>query len=82
MNCFLKKRTLFHIRNLINQTNVQSDPDKNMKAAEKFLLLMINTSVVAEAHHIITTESLQQLADMTVVNFVAFPKVDDLEKKM
>ena len=70
------------MRNLINQTNVPSDPDKNMKAAENFLLLLINTHVAAD--HIMLlypTESLQQLADWSVVNLKPCQRLTNWKKE-
>ena len=65
-----------------NLTNVPSDPEKNMKAAEDFLLLLVHTHIVVAANHILLlnpTESQQHLADWIIVNFATLPEFNDLE---
>ncbi len=41
--------TMFQLRILINRSGVPSNPEKNMKAAEDFLLLLIHAHVVVAA---------------------------------
>ena len=40
---------MFQLRNLINQSGVPTNPEKNMKAAEDFLLLLLHAHIVAAA---------------------------------
>ena len=44
-----EKGTMYQLRNVIHRTNVPSSPDRNMNAAEDFMLLMLHTHVVAAA---------------------------------
>ena len=44
-----ERGTMFQLRNLINRSAVSPNPDKNMKASEDFLLLLLNAHVVAAA---------------------------------
>lgn len=69
--------TMYQLRNLIHRTNVPVTPDKNMNAAEDFMLLMLHTHVVAAAKTIQTVnpaESFQDLAKLILVNFTHFPR--------
>ena len=53
---------MYQIRNLLKRTNVPLDPEKNMKAAEDFMLLLLHTHVIAAAKELleyqVTDESL------------------------
>ncbi len=45
---------MYQLHNLVHRTNVPKDPEKNMDAAEDFLLLMLHTHVVAAAKVFLT----------------------------
>ena len=45
----LDKGTMYQLRNLINQTNVPTDPQNNMNAAEDFMLIVLHAHIVAAA---------------------------------
>ena len=49
-----EKGTMYQLHNLVHRTNVPKDPEKNMDAAEDFLLLMLHTHVVAAAKVFLT----------------------------
>ncbi len=71
---------MYHLCNLINRTSVPSDPEKNMNAAEDFMLLLLHTHVVAGAkmmQSINPTETVADLAKLIVVNYVRLPRIDD-----
>ena len=38
-----EKGTMYQLRNVINRTMVPPDPEKNMNAAEDFMLLLVHT---------------------------------------
>lgn len=69
-----------HLRNLIHRTNVPTDPQNNMNAAEDFLLLLLHTHVVAAADaiqaNITSVESVAELARLIVVNYLLLPQDD------
>lgn len=68
---------MFQLRNLISRTSVPSDPT-NMNAAEDFLLLLLHTHCVAAAKTVLAynpTESVTQLADYIVANFIKLPEL-------
>ena len=69
---------MYHLHNMINRTAVPSDPEKNMKAAEEFMLLLLHTHVVAAAK---VMQSINQaetdLANLIIVNYVCLPRMDD-----
>ena len=75
---------MYHLRNLINRTAVSSDPEKNMNAAEDFMLLLLHAHVVSAGKAIQSinrSETVQDLANLIVSNFVHLPKVDDQPAK-
>ena len=53
---------MYQIRNLLNRTKVPLDPEKNMKAAEDFMLLVLHAHAIAAAKELleyqVTDESL------------------------
>ena len=72
-----EKGTLYQLRNLIHRTNVPLTPDKNMNAAEDFMLLILHTHVVAAArtlHELNPVEKVQDLAKLIVVNYTRLPQ--------
>ena len=69
---------MYHIRNLICRTVVPKDPEKNMNAAEDFMLLMVHTHVVVVARQLMLktpTFCVKALAKTIVDKFVNFPNV-------
>lgn len=75
---------MYQLRNLIHRTNVPTTPDKNMNAAEDFLLLMLHAHTVAGAKTIQAlnpVESVQDLAKLILANYTHFPRFSsgDLE---
>lgn len=63
--------TLFQLRNLLGRSSVPSDPEKNMKAAEDFLLVILHAHAVCAANMISSftdVQSLMDLSRMIVVN--------------
>ena len=65
------------IRLLPVRTNVPLTPDKNMNAAEDFMLLILHTHVVAAArtiHELNPVEKVQDLAKLIVVNYTRLPQ--------
>ena len=69
---------MFQLQNLIHRTNVPVDPQKNVNAAEDFLLLLLHALTIAAAKVILSltpTQSVMELARAIVVNYVRFPRV-------
>ena len=68
---------MYQLCNLINRSGVPADPEKNMKAAEDFLLLLLHAHVVAAAKTIFVFESgLESVAEVakSIVNtFLLLP---------
>lgn len=74
-----EKGTMYQLRNVIHRTNVPLSPDKNMNAAEDFMLLMLHTHVVAAAKTIQAlnpVECVEDLAKLILVNYTRFPRFD------
>ena len=74
---------MYHLRNLINRTNVPSDPEKNMNAAEDFMLLMLHARIIAAAETIQSinpADSALTLAKLIIVNHTNFPSPDATRK--
>ena len=72
-----EKGTLYQLRNLIHRTNVPLTPDKNMNAAEDFMLLILHTHVVAAArtiHKLNPVVKVQDLAKLIEVNYTRLPQ--------
>ena len=72
---------MYQLRNILNRTAVPSDPEKNMKAAEDFLLLLLHAHVVAAAHQLllftsIANQSLAYLAKSIVSTFLLLPNTE------
>lgn len=70
--------TMYHLKNLICRTVVPGDPEKNMNAAEDFMLLLVHTHVVAAAKHLMLNASVtcvKQLAKQIVDKFVHVPNL-------
>ena len=52
-----EKQIMHHVRNLINTTVVPSDPEKNMKAAQGFMPMLLHAHVVDTAGKAICSQS-------------------------
>ena len=39
--------TLYHIRNLVNRSNVNADPSKNVNSSEDFFLMVVHSHIIA-----------------------------------
>lgn len=50
------KGSLYQLRNLINRTAIKSDPSKNMKATEDFLMVVLHAYIVAGATKLMNDE--------------------------
>ena len=64
---------MYQLRNVINRTSVPLDPQKNMNAAEDFMLLLLQTHIIAAAESVQAlspTECLVDLANAVVENCV------------
>ena len=68
---------MYHLQNLINRTNVPTDTQNNMNAAEDFLLLLLHTHVVAAASVIQSLNPVSELSQCIVTNFIQFPRCID-----
>ena len=68
---------MYQIRNLINRTVVPSDPQKNMKACEDFMLLLLHAHVV-EAARVLRMKSpassVSDVARSIIDTFLLLPK--------
>ena len=74
----LEKGTMRQLRNVINRTNVPLDPQKNMNAAKDFMMLLLHAHVIVAAetvHTLNATESVTNLANTVIANFVCLPQV-------
>lgn len=71
---------MFHYHNLINRTCIPTDPEKNMNAAEDFMLLLLYIHIVAAAKVIQSCNQVDTIADLAkliVGSYVHLPRVDD-----
>ncbi len=70
----LDKGTMYQLKNFIGRTSVPTSPDKNMKAAEDFLLVVLHAHVVAAAKTILSSasniKSVVKLADEVVEKII------------
>ena len=79
------KGTIYQLRNVINRTNVPTDPQNNMNAAEDFMLLILHAHVVAAAEAIQSinpSNKVMQLAEAIVTNFVRLPRIGGEEAEV
>ena len=70
---------MYHLHNLIRRTNVPLTPEKDMNAAEDFILLLVYAHVVAAAKTLkpfAKTQSAQELAKLIAENIVCLPKAE------
>lgn len=74
---------MYHLRNLINRTNVPKDPQDNMNAAEDYFLLLLHAHAVAAAKTIMNLNPqtcVKELARLVVVNYLRLPPVSNADK--
>ena len=74
---------MYQLRNLINRTNAPLDPQKNMNAAEDFLLLLLHTHIIAAAEAMQSLKQMDNVVDLAkavVVNHVRLPRVNDSDE--
>lgn len=68
---------MFQLKNLINRSLVPHDPEKNMKAAEDFMLLLLHSYVCYAGQLLQSSDyepSVKDLTDKIVEKFVSFPR--------
>ena len=71
---------MYQLRNRINRTSVIKNPEKNVKATEDFLALMVHSPVIAAAKSIKAQRddiNLSELASVIVEKFIHLPRLDD-----
>ena len=72
-----ERGTMYQLRNLLNRTVVPANPEKNMKAAEDFLLLLVHAHVVAAAEQLMEydfdSESVAAIAKSIVNTHLVLP---------
>ena len=74
---------MHQLRNVINRTNVPLDPQKNMNAAEDFMLLLLHAHVVSAAEVILSqhpNSSLDDVANSIIMNYVRLQKDSDQDE--
>ncbi len=67
---------MYHLRNLIGQKLVPVDPEKNMNAAEDFMLLLVHTHVIAAARNLMLDDPVfcvKKMAKLIVDKFIHEP---------
>ena len=71
---------MYQLRNLIVRNVVPHDPEKNMNAAEDFMLLLLHSHVVAAARALQLenpTTSVKTLANKVIEAFIRLPNMSD-----
>ena len=79
----MESATLSQLRNLINRTSVTAHPEKNVKASEDFLSLIINAHVIAAAKALLLEKNFDNPADLAsaiVKKYIRLPRPDDQSK--
>ena len=64
---------MFQLKNVIHRTSVPLDPQDNMKAAEDFIEIVLESHILTAAKHLLSINpnySLQETCKMIVDNFV------------
>lgn len=74
----MEKGTLYQLRNLLNLTSVPLEPEKNMKASEDYLLLLLHAHVIVAAKTILSfnpdaSESLSYMGKSIVNTYLLLP---------
>ena len=72
---------MFKLRNLINRSGVPTNPEKNMKAAEDFLLLLLHAHIVAAAEKLsdYNFESVDEVAKSIINTHLLLPSSTSVE---
>lgn len=73
-----EKGTMYQLRNVINRTMVPPDPEKNMNAAEDFMLLLVHTHVIQAARVLQLknpTSSAIKLSESIISEFIHLPRL-------
>ena len=75
---------MFQLRNLINQSGVPTNPEKNTKAAEDFLLLLLHAHIVAAAAENLSeydfgSESVGEVAKSIINTHLLLPSSASVE---
>ena len=74
---------MFQLRNLINRSGVPTNPEKNMKAAEDFLLLLLHAHIVAAAEKLsdydFDSESVGEVAKSIINTHLLLPSSASVE---
>ncbi len=74
---------MYQLRNLIRRTNVPSDPQNNMNAAEDYFRLIVHAHVVAAAKTVMKFNpqtSVKDLARLIITNYMRFPETDSTKE--
>lgn len=72
--------TMYQLRNSINRTSITKHPEKNVKAAEDFLALLLHAHVKAAAKAIRSEKdvaSVTNLATAIVEKYIHLPRADN-----
>ena len=72
--------TLYHLRNRTNRTGVTVHPEKNVKASEDYLSLVLHGHVIAAAKELLSQRSFDEINDLgvTIVDkYVSLPRAND-----
>ena len=59
------KGTLYQLKALLNRTAVPMDPDKNLKAAEDFLTIIMHAYIITAAKKILSKKTILSAADVS-----------------
>ena len=70
-----ERGTMYQLRNLIRHTNVSSDPQNNMNAAEDYLLLLLHTHVVAAANTVMKFNPQTSVHDLVLSTTCGYPRL-------
>ena len=77
----MEPATLYQLKNLIKCTSITSNPEKNVKASEDFLTMVINAHVIAAAKAVMSMSQTKykpaDLASAIVEKYVRLPRPDD-----
>ena len=73
---------MYQLKNLIGRSAVPNNPEKNMNAAEDFMLLLVHAFVAAAAQVLqleVPTGSVKEVAEKVIERFVHLPSVSPSE---
>ena len=66
MKAASKPGKLYHLRNRTNRTGVTVHPEKNVKASEDYLSLVLHGHVIAAAKELLPQRSFDEINDLAV----------------